>query len=97
VAEAVAATEGTTGRSAVRCRALDGSGAPLAGVEVTFVWRVIDAAGRRSIVAKDRVTTSGVGEARSRRPPVAVPPGARLAVGVVATYHGQTHRRSLEL
>jgi hypothetical protein len=97
VAEAVAATGVTAGRPAVRCRALDGSGAPLAGVEVTFVWRVIDAAGRRSIVATDRATTGGAGEALSSRPPVDGAPGARVAVGVVATYHGQTHRRSLEL
>lgn len=97
MAEAVTTEGATAGRPAVLCRALDGSGAPLAGVEVTFVWRVIDAAGRRSVVATDRATTGGAGEALSSRPPVDVPPDARIAVGVVATYHGQAHRRTVDL
>jgi hypothetical protein len=97
VAEAVGAADAAAGRPAVLCRALDGSGAPLAGVEVTFLWRLADTAGRRMVVAVDRVATGGAGEALSGGPGVDVPPGARLSVAVVARYHGQTQRRTVRL
>jgi hypothetical protein len=75
----------------VRCRALDGSGAPLAGVRVSFSWRLPEG----DLV--DRRITGSDGLAVVKRVAVGALPGDRVKVRVGARYSAQTVWRDVAL